>query len=324
MDRAKNINGDWVSAETAIHGNSYFCPECRDPVHLIQGSKALRDHFRHNPQSTCGYGSGEGERHKRAKDEIFKSLQSVLGANVEKEYKIGGRRADVYFPLPESDQGVAVEYQWSAISAEDLHDRTADYSANGVAVLWMTGGVSAELRRGGMAGRSGLSILPPWMARIGDMYESYAFEPMINGGAVSRIGLSAPIQKIEKIGGEFVQYLDWPSVDVDISKGRVWVTTDHRGHKRILWLPSTVGGGQTVGPKRKMQRAEISTEAGLVYCSRIANESPISPTIPIQPVRMLLTKDQEKAIEEFRESRFREYQRIGTILDQIKQNKGVR
>lgn len=293
MRKAHNKDGRWVFAEDAVSGNEYFCPECRERLTLIQGSFRVMDHFRHLPGSTCGYGEGESIAHETAKHNLAQALAGTLGAsNVATEYLCpDGQRPDIYFKTAEG-RGVAVEVQYSAITEYDLTERTASYADKDIAAMWLTGGLSTELRRLPTWERSGLAMLPLWMRRIAEMFENQGYEPpqgdLTAGAIIPRIGLTSPVQQVSQVNGTWVQEWVWPTVDVDLATGAIYETTDHRGRKRLLWYPSPIDGTAVITPRRRrgMTRRELADDAPFdVNCPRVPAEALVPEVAPLPPAR---------------------------------------
>lgn len=112
----------------------FFCPECRNEVSLRK-SKIRTSHFSHKG-SFCHYGIGESESHRKCKLEIYKALS--MQPNVKKlalERSLQNLRPDISAYI--NGVPVAIEVQLSAISAEAIAYRTAEYARKGVYVLWL-------------------------------------------------------------------------------------------------------------------------------------------------------------------------------------------
>lgn len=282
MLNAQNVNGKWVLATNALSDIDYYCPVCRDKLSLIKDSKHKIDHFRHRAESTCSFGADETPDHAGKKYEIYSDLQSELGEdNVRMEYRLDdGQRPDIYFEV--DGQGVAVEIQHSNISDFELLDRTASYSSKNVAALWMPDKIQQHLSAVEIWDTSGLAKLPLWMRRIAKLTDDVAFDQLggsyASGTDVMSIRLKLERRTVQRKDGVWVNELYWPTRQCKLYRGNVRDDTDDKGHRRILWLPSPIGGEGLVSlrPKREQRRREFTEDtAGYVDCTR----SPVDPTV---------------------------------------------
>lgn len=139
-------NKSRVEAASAIRKFRHICPHCSELVILHRG-KVKRPHFSHAKNSLCPYRQGETWQHEQAKAAILAGAR-VRGLVAKPELEVlsidGDRRADVIiFPPPinplelELGQMRAFEVQYSAISSENLIERTRSYMNAGVPVLWI-------------------------------------------------------------------------------------------------------------------------------------------------------------------------------------------
>jgi competence protein CoiA len=134
---ARNRHGEVLAAEVQPQDGPFHCPECEEPVILKQGRVKVA-HFAHYPGVDCTYaaaGEGEGEEHRRAKQEIFQALLQVPGVrDVRLERSLQGVRPDVICRI--NGEMVAIEVQLSRLSISAIESRTRAYAARRIAVLW--------------------------------------------------------------------------------------------------------------------------------------------------------------------------------------------
>jgi competence CoiA-like predicted nuclease len=113
-------------------------------------------HFAHNPHSgggeppECsvenkykGMARGELLLHTLGQSTVYRYLKNYCidaDETVEIEVPIGNRRADVCIKTSDGIPTVAHEIQLSRQTITQLEQRTADYEANGVDVVWWFGG----------------------------------------------------------------------------------------------------------------------------------------------------------------------------------------
>lgn len=122
-----------VAAYAERSDGPFYCPECAGAVVLKKG-KVVVHHFAHETGSSCTFGTGESEMHRRSKWDIFRSLESY-GIECKLEHPIGSQRADVYAMI--GGEPVAIEVQASALTADDIARRTVGYTASGLATIWV-------------------------------------------------------------------------------------------------------------------------------------------------------------------------------------------
>lgn len=113
----------------------FVCPRCLGDLILRKGRIKVH-HFSHRPPVTCALGRGETEQHLRAKLAIFDALKAESNVSeLELEKDFGVSVADVFAVIAGSK--VAIEIQRSALSVNEIVDRTLNYARLGVAVLWV-------------------------------------------------------------------------------------------------------------------------------------------------------------------------------------------
>lgn len=106
-------------------GADYFCPGCGASVVLKAGYYKI-PHFAHLPNSDCGYGSGESEKHREIKAALFEHLKTIT-PYVTVEQRLGDHITDVYAKI--GHQRFAYEIQLSPIDPEEIIDRMRTYAA---------------------------------------------------------------------------------------------------------------------------------------------------------------------------------------------------
>ena len=133
MLTALNQNDELVFAFNSqkLDGGKYRCRDCDTQAILKKGTKKV-DHFAHKPGSNCTFG-GESFEHESIKLAIFKDYSKTCEAYLE--HKIGDRRCDVAVKV--NGEWVAIEVQLSAISFEEIIDRTINHNKHGYHVIWV-------------------------------------------------------------------------------------------------------------------------------------------------------------------------------------------
>lgn len=272
MLKAHNIDGMWVWAKDYQRGIPYFCPECSEAVHYVSGHGGAQEHFRHNRESSCGYGSQESIAHEMKKQSIFDSLSSILGEkNVWLESRLDdGQRPDVSFLS--GDKVVAVEIQYSQISDVLLAERVASYSDKNIPSLWLIGGLKNHINAipadlfGGARDR-----LPAWVRRIAGMYNNIGMDQASDTHDLVNVNL-VPQFRTVKQGGQWVYEIHWQKASSNMLDGEVKAIHDSHGWPQLLWVPRPQGkdGNLRRGEKHQRQRREIPDNMPYqVDCSRV-------------------------------------------------------
>ena len=123
------------ASESQKSDSPFHCPECGKEVTLKKGT-VMTHHFAHKPPVTCYYGAGESELHRKAKLEIFETLQGngfVNGAEIEKSF--GDVRADIFAYI--RGVPVAIEVHRSTLTPQQIYHRTMSYIQKGIYILWL-------------------------------------------------------------------------------------------------------------------------------------------------------------------------------------------
>jgi competence CoiA-like predicted nuclease len=130
-----------INAADATRGNRYCCPlaDCGGELVLKQGRKMIA-HFAHKPPFHCNWTNGETSAHRQAKV-TFHDAAIKRGLKAELEWHIRfsegtERRADVMIWSP-AGKPLAVEFQHTNITIEEIEKRAFSYASNGIAQLWV-------------------------------------------------------------------------------------------------------------------------------------------------------------------------------------------
>lgn len=116
-------------------GGPWNCPACAAQVSLKKGTIRIH-HFAHYPPVSCEYGTGESEEHRRCKTAIYEAMRAAPNTSKwELERSLGSVRPDVSGYVGQTP--VAVEVQASSLRLERIAQRTSEYHAKGVYVLWV-------------------------------------------------------------------------------------------------------------------------------------------------------------------------------------------
>lgn len=129
-------DGQGVLAPDVEKGaDTYHCPECNSAV-LLKKCRLKTDHFAHKPPTTCTYGTGESEPHRRSKWEIFQALHSRGEVTkLQLERRLDTIRPDVSFMFHQFY--VSFEVQISSLSIDAIIQRTSEYAKKKIALLWL-------------------------------------------------------------------------------------------------------------------------------------------------------------------------------------------
>lgn len=133
MFLALDENGSQITAADAVKNRKYFCPVCDAPVTFKSGNIKL-PHFSHHRILDCirYLYKKESMEHLQAKHDLYLKLRET--AAVAMEY---------YLPAIEQipdllvDGRLALEVQFSTISAELIAERSKGYHSLGMEVIWL-------------------------------------------------------------------------------------------------------------------------------------------------------------------------------------------
>lgn len=133
MFLALDENGSQITAADAVKNRKYFCPVCEAPVTFKSGNIKL-PHFSHHRILDCirYLYKKESIEHLQAKHDLYLKVRE--SAAVAMEY---------YLPAIEQipdllvDERLALEIQFSTISAELIRERSKGYHSLGMEVIWL-------------------------------------------------------------------------------------------------------------------------------------------------------------------------------------------
>uniref|UniRef100_UPI00359CAAEA competence protein CoiA n=1 Tax=Bombilactobacillus bombi TaxID=1303590 RepID=UPI00359CAAEA len=132
MLAAYNQNGQIVYAKVAQISDKFFCPQCRRPVQLICGQK--QPFFRHYSHQTNQI--AESSIHRAGKKWLAKFLAPTFTVDLEYIWD-SEQRLDLY--ARNYKWHLAVEYQCSPISKNELARRHFLYQRKNLRPLWIFG-----------------------------------------------------------------------------------------------------------------------------------------------------------------------------------------
>lgn len=135
---AHNVNLELVRADRCGSGEQFYCPACKNKVILKQGS-IKRPHFAHLNVSDCEtFSENESLLHLESKYLLEKTGRE-LGWNctLEKVFSNISQRADLF--IQSGDQSLAIEFQQSPISDEEIFKRNSGYERIGLPFVWLLG-----------------------------------------------------------------------------------------------------------------------------------------------------------------------------------------
>ncbi len=113
---------------------SCFCPACKSPVRLKNGS-VMKAHFAHVHLDQCQFASeNESAQHLSLKTELYKWLNTDEEVAVEQFIPEINQMADLLV-----NHKLALEVQCSSLSIKRLRERTENYHRAGYQVLWLLG-----------------------------------------------------------------------------------------------------------------------------------------------------------------------------------------
>ncbi|MET9782420.1 competence protein CoiA family protein [Nocardiopsis alba] len=130
---------DWSQVHRVRPRINLTCPECEWGVHAKHSSRGLR-FFAHNAKrpADCQL-SNESVEHHLLKLELATAIrQAGWYAELEVRADGGSWRADVLASSLDGTRRMAWEAQLSAITVEELRERTARYLDEGIGVCWVS------------------------------------------------------------------------------------------------------------------------------------------------------------------------------------------
>ncbi|MEU7046478.1 competence protein CoiA family protein [Streptomyces varsoviensis] len=127
----------WEAVHRARPRVAMVCPECAHPVHAKVSRYGLRFFAHDSGSPTCAL-AGESMEHHLLKLEL---ATAVRAAGYHAELEVRGPdanwRADVMASSPGGTAWMAWEAQLSAITAQEITERTARFAKDGVRVCWV-------------------------------------------------------------------------------------------------------------------------------------------------------------------------------------------
>jgi competence protein CoiA len=128
---AHNVEGQLIFVDIAVKQIDYYCRECQGVVRLRSGLHRHRHFYHLQPVQSCS-GSGKSLTHLQVQYHLA-NLLPPGECQLEYQFPTIGRIADVAW-LPRK---VIFEVQCSGISAAEIRQRNADYTAVGFQVIWI-------------------------------------------------------------------------------------------------------------------------------------------------------------------------------------------
>lgn len=115
----------------------FLCLECAAPLQLKKGTIKAH-HFAHRVDAGCQQGCGEGETHRRLKEEISATISSspqIRDLQQERrELKLVYPDVSFWF---HGKGRIAIEVQVTPISGSTIQRRVQIYTEQGIALLWV-------------------------------------------------------------------------------------------------------------------------------------------------------------------------------------------
>jgi competence protein CoiA len=137
-------------AEEADSSVEYVCPACRWPV-VLKAGRLKVPHFAHKPGTPCFHGQGETMAHLSCKLSLYRALHRAA-RHPALEVVHGGFVSDVVFQV--NGHAVSIEVQRSALTVDQIHDRTKKYAERGIPVLWLLLNIPQQEETGFLCPRS--------------------------------------------------------------------------------------------------------------------------------------------------------------------------
>ncbi|MCF3942079.1 competence protein CoiA [Oceanobacillus alkalisoli] len=147
MLQAKSKNGKYITPallpknrllQLKADSESFYCPVCEEKVILRAGEKVVA-HFAHTANANCpSSGGGEGAYHEQGKLHLYEWLLGQdLTVELEAHLPEINQRPDLL--LYYRKRKIAIEYQCSRISSDEIISRTNGYKRTGIHVVWILG-----------------------------------------------------------------------------------------------------------------------------------------------------------------------------------------
>lgn len=116
----------------------FFCPACNGRVIMKAGIKMV-PHFAHRSKANCPSNErGEGAYHEQGKLLLYQWLvKQGITVNLEEYIPEIKQRPDILIQL--NQRRIAIEYQCSRISMQEMLERTRGYQSQGITPIWILG-----------------------------------------------------------------------------------------------------------------------------------------------------------------------------------------
>lgn len=128
---ANNKDGNRISAEVAIVGESYYCPTCNTDLIFKRGDVRL-SHFAHKTTCSDKWHYEMSEWHQRMQGYFLPQYREVVV-----EYNGEKHRADVLIPDRHGGKALVIEFQHSNMSREEFFERNVFYKSAGYNIIWV-------------------------------------------------------------------------------------------------------------------------------------------------------------------------------------------
>lgn len=135
MKVAIDKNGNLAYINQASTNQSFFCPECHQPL-IVKTSKKGRKYFAHYNRKVNH--QGETSEHLTGKSQIYEwAKQNGWHPQLEVSLPLIDQRADILCQI--GTQVVAIEFQCSPLSVKAITARNQGYRLSGIQCYWFLG-----------------------------------------------------------------------------------------------------------------------------------------------------------------------------------------
>lgn len=129
---ANDKDGNRISAEDAIVGESYYCPTCNTDLIFKRGDVRL-PHFAHKTACSDHWHYEMSEWHQRMQGYFLPKYREVVI-----EYNGQKHRADILIPGRDfGNKGLVIEFQNSPINDKVFKERSLFYISAGYTIWWV-------------------------------------------------------------------------------------------------------------------------------------------------------------------------------------------
>ncbi|WP_342512926.1 competence protein CoiA family protein [Sporosarcina sp. FSL K6-1522] len=115
----------------------FYCPQCRDPVHLKVGDIII-PHFAHQQDASCrtSFAEGESKVHLQGKQQLYAFFRKHADyVELEPYLPLLAQRPDLL--VTKCSEVIPIEFQCSTIPIADIAARTAGYRRAGMRPTWI-------------------------------------------------------------------------------------------------------------------------------------------------------------------------------------------